>query len=93
MTPPADQRWRRSIVREVRRTVRAQRERQGLIGQSLYLGTLGLVFVLPVVAATYIGLWIDEELPGYSVRGTLSGIVIGIAIGALNVYLIVRERS
>ena len=93
MIPPADQRWRRSILREVRRTLRAQRERQGLIGESLYLGTLGLVFVLPVVAATYIGLWIDQALPGYSVRGTLSGIVIGVAIGALNVYLIVRERS
>lgn len=92
MTTPTDRHWHRSILREVRRTIRAQHERQGLIGQSLYLGTLGLVFVLPVVAATYIGLWIDEMLPGYSVRGTLSGIVIGIAIGALNVYLIVREQ-
>lgn len=92
MIAPTDRHWHRSILREVRRAVRAQRERQGLIGQSLYLGTLGLVFTLPVVAATYLGLWIDEKLPGYSVRGTLSGIVIGIAIGALNVYLMVRER-
>jgi ATP synthase protein I len=92
MTTPNDRHWHRSTLRQVRRAVRAQRERQGLIGQSLYLGTLGLVFVLPVVAATYIGLWIDEKLPGYSVRGTLSGIVAGIAIGALNVYLIIRER-
>ena len=92
MITPTHRHWHRSILREVRRTIRAQRERQGLIGQSLYLGTLGLVFMLPVVASTYIGLWIDEKLPGYSVRGTLSGIVIGIAVGALNVYLIVRER-
>ncbi|HET7331107.1 AtpZ/AtpI family protein [Dyella sp.] len=92
MNMPTNPHWHRSILREVRRAVRAQRERQGLIGQSLYLGTLGMVFVLPVVAATYIGLWIDEKLPGYSVRGTLSGIVAGIFIGALNVYLIVRER-
>ncbi|HUB90355.1 MAG TPA: AtpZ/AtpI family protein [Dyella sp.] len=92
MITPTDRHWHRSILREVRRTLRAQRERQGLIGQSLYLGTLGLVFMLPVVACTYIGLWIDEKLPGYSVQGTLSGIVIGIAVGALNVYLMVRER-
>jgi ATP synthase protein I len=92
MTTPADQHWHRSILREVRRAVRAQRERQSLLGQSLYFGTLGLVFVLPVVAAAYAGLWIDEKLPGYSVRGTLSGIVIGIATGALNVYLLARER-
>ncbi len=93
MTMPTDELWHRSILRKVRRTVRAQRDSQGLIGQSLYLGTLGLVFVLPVVAAAYFGLWIDEKLPGYSVRGTLSGIVAGIVIGALNVYLIIRERQ
>lgn len=93
MTLPANQRWHRSILREVRRVVRAQHERQNLIGQSLYLGTLGIVFVLPIVAATYIGLWIDEALPGYSVQGTLSGIILGIAVGALNVYLIVKEHD
>lgn len=93
MTISPNQRWHRSILREVRRITRAQREREGLIGQSLYLGTLGLVFVLPLVAATYLGLWIDQLLPGYSVRGTLSGIFIGLGIGALNIYLIVREHE
>ena len=41
MTTPNDRHWHRSTLREVRRAVRAQHERQGLIGQSLYLGTLG----------------------------------------------------
>lgn len=94
MTPlPADRDWHATVRRQVRRIDRARRERRGLIGQSLYLGTLGIVFVLPIVAGTYAGLWIDQQLPGYSVRGTLSGIVLGIAIGAVDVYLVVRERE
>jgi ATP synthase protein I len=91
MTTPTDRDWRDLVHRQARRIPRARRERRGLIGQSLYLGTLGIVFVLPVVAATYLGLWIDQQLPGYSVRGTLSGIVIGLVVGAIDVYLIVRE--
>ncbi len=93
MTSPADRDWRDLVHRQARRITRARRERRGLIGQSLYLGTLGIVFVLPVVAATYLGLWIDQQLPGYSVRGTLSGIVIGLVVGAIDVYLIVREDT
>lgn len=91
MPTPADRDWRNLVSRQARRIARARHERRGLIGQSLYLGTLGIVFVLPVVAATYLGLWIDQQLPGYSVRGTLSGIVIGLVVGAIDVYLIVRE--
>lgn len=93
MTLPDDRDWRDLVHRQARRIARARRERRGLIGQSLYLGTLGIVFVLPVVAGTYLGLWIDQQLPGYSVRGTLSGIVIGLVVGAIDVYLIVREDT
>ena len=52
-----------------------------------------MAFVLPLVAATYAGHWIDERLPGYSVRGTLGGIVAGLVFGAVNVYLLLRERK
>lgn len=90
MNAPNDPRWQHSVRREVRRLARARRQRRGLLGQSLYLGTLGIVFVLPLVAATYLGLWVDRQLPGYSVRGTVSGIVIGLAVGALDVYLLLR---
>lgn len=91
MPTPADRDWHALVRRQARRIDRARRERRGLIGQSLYLGTLGIVFVLPLVVATYLGLWVDEQLPGYSVRGTLSGIFIGLVVGAIDVYLIVRE--
>ena len=88
-----DPKWREAVETDADRLQRAERERSGLLRQSLFLGTLGLVFVLPLVAATYAGHWIDERLPGYSVRGTLGGIVAGLVFGAVNVYLLLRERK
>jgi len=88
-----DPKWRDAVQTDAERLQQAERDRPGLLRQTLYLGTLGLVFVLPLIAATYAGHWIDQRLPGYSVRGTLSGIFIGLALGAMNVYLLTRERK
>jgi ATP synthase protein I len=88
-----DPKWRDAVQTDAERLEQAERDRPGLLRQTLYLGTLGLVFVLPLIAATYAGHWIDQRLPGYSVRGTLSGIFIGLALGAANVYLLTRERK
>ena len=88
-----DPKWRDAVQTDAERLQQAERDRPGLLRQTLYLGTLGLVFVLPLIAATYAGHWIDQRLPGYSVRGTLSGIFIGLALGATNVYLLTRERK
>ncbi len=35
--------------------MRAERERPTLLAQTVYLGTLGLVFVLPVIVGAYLG--------------------------------------
>ena len=51
-----------------------------------------LMFVVPVVAGAYLGRWIDGLFEGYSIRFTISLIVLGVGIGAVNVYLFVRER-
>ncbi len=69
----------------------AEKERHTLMAQTVFLGTLGLVFVLPVIAGAYLGSWIDGMLEGYSIRWTLSLMFLGIVIGAVNVYLLVRE--
>jgi ATP synthase protein I len=89
----SDPKWQDAVQTDADRLQQAERDRPGLLRQTLFLGTLGLVFVLPLIAATYAGHWIDTRLPGYSVRGTLSGIFIGLALGAANVYLLVRERK
>ena len=81
------------VDRQAERLRRAERERRSLVGETVYLGTLGLLFVLPVVGGAYLGRWLDELLAGYEVRWTVSMILLGIVVGAVNVYLFVRERE
>ena len=69
----------------------AERERSTLMAQTIYLGTLGLVFVLPVIGGAYLGSWLDGMIEGYSMRWTLSLIFVGLVIGAVNVWLMVRD--
>jgi ATP synthase protein I len=85
-------RLRETIEREAERMRRAERERPGVLAQTAYLGSLAVLFILPVLAGGYLGRWIDEQLSGFSVRWTISLLLAGVAIGALNVYLFVRER-
>lgn len=79
------------VEKQVERRKKAEEERPTLLGQTVYIGTLGLLLVLPVIAGAYIGVWLDEQLAGYSVSWTVSLIVVGVFVGAVNVYLFVRE--
>ena len=79
------------VDKQARRMKQAERDRASLLRQSAYLGVLGLLFVLPVIGGAYLGRWIDGLLAGYSVRWTLSMIFLGIVVGAVNVYLFIRE--
>lgn len=85
------QELRDKVGRQASRMRKAERERDSLLAQTVFIGTLGLVFVLPVVAGAYLGRWLDGLSAGYSLRWTLSLIFLGIVVGAVNVYLMVRE--
>ncbi len=63
------------------------------IGIMFYGGTLGLLFVVPIVGGAYLGRWLDSLAAGYSVRWTVSLIVLGIGVGAYNVYRFLKERT
>ncbi len=82
---------RKQVERQARRMKKAERERPTLIGQTIYVGTLGLLFVLPVIGGAYLGKWLDTLVAGYSVRWTVSMILLGVFVGALNSYLFVKE--
>ena len=79
------------VERRARRMRKAEEEKPTIIGQTIYLGTLGLVFVLPVIAGAYLGRWLDGLADGYSLRWTLSLILLGVFIGGLNAYFLLRE--
>jgi ATP synthase protein I len=91
VTTNAGQKLKERIGVQTRRMKQAERDRPTLLGQTVFLGTLGLLFVVPVVAGAYVGQWLDGFVEGYSIRWTMSLIVLGIAIGAVNVYLLLRE--
>mgnify|MGYP001812414882 CR=1 FL=1 len=82
---------RQKVEQQARRMQKAERERPTLLGQTVYIGTLGLLFVLPVVGGAYLGHWLDGLVEGYSVRWTVSLILMGVFIGGLNVYLFIQE--
>ncbi len=86
-----DDNLRRQVEQRVKRLVRAEQERPTVLGQTVYLGTLGLLLVLPVIGGAYLGRWLDGMVSGYSIRWTISCIFLGLVIGGFNVYLLIRE--
>lgn len=82
---------RKQVERQARRMKKAEHERSTLMSQTIFIGTLGLVFVLPVVGGAYLGNWIDSLAAGYSIRWTVSLILLGVIIGVINVYFLIRE--
>lgn len=82
---------RKQVERQVRRMKKAEDERPTLICYTVYLGTLGLVFVLPVIGGAYLGNWLDKLSTGFAVQWTVSLIIVGVFVGALNVYFFLKE--
>ena len=85
------QQLQQRIDEQVERLKQAERDRPTLLAQTTYIGTLGLLMVLPVVAGAYLGRWLDSLMAGYSLRWTLSMIFLGVVVGGVNVYLYVKE--
>jgi ATP synthase protein I len=84
---------RKRVELQAQRMKQAEKDRPTLLSQTVYIGTLGLLFVLPVVGGAYLGRWLDLMVAGYSIRWTLSMIILGVITGGINVYLFVRERE
>ena len=91
MSENPENHFKQEVARKAERLERAERRKATLIGQTVYAGMIGLVFVLPIVGGAYLGRWIDDLASGYSVRWTVSMILLGIAIGGLNVYWLIKE--
>jgi ATP synthase protein I len=83
---------RQNIEKQARRMALAEKDRPTLLAQTVFLGTLALLFVLPVVGGVYLGHWIDSQIAGYSYRWTVSLLLTGVFVGAMNVYLYIRKN-
>jgi len=80
-----------SVDRQTERMKRAAENRPTLLAQTRYLGTIGILLVLPVIVGAYLGQWLDSIEPGYSVRWTVSLIFLGVVSGGVSVYLFIRD--
>ena len=79
------------VSKQVARIRKAEKDRPTLLAQTVYLGTLGLLLVLPVVVGAYLGRWLDGQVEGYSMRWTLSLILLGVGVGMFNLYRFIKE--
>jgi len=82
---------RKKLLSQAERMRQADRERPTLLAQTVYVGTLGLMFVLPTIVGAYLGCWLDKLAEGYSLHWTISLLLAGVVIGAVNVYLFIQE--
>ncbi|MEW9798608.1 AtpZ/AtpI family protein [Alteromonas sp. CYL-A6] len=80
------------VARQSRQWQKAGRDRH-FLSQLGLLGTLGLLFVIPLVAGAYLGSWLDARLEGFSTRWTVSLIIVGVFVGAFNVYFYIRDTD
>ena len=83
---------RQSVERQAQRMDQAERERGTLMSQTIFLGMLALLLVVPLILGAYLGNWLDSQGSGYSVRWTVSLILLGLAVGIFNVYRFLREH-
>ena len=83
---------RRSIEKQAGRMQKAEQERPTLMAQTVFLGMLALLLVIPLLIGAYAGLWLDSLQTGYSVRWTVSLMLAGLAVGAWNVYRFIRDH-
>lgn len=88
-----DKKLRRKLQSQVDQIRQSQKDRPTLLSQTAYIGTLGLLIILPMIGGAYLGHWLDNLVEGYSVRWTVSLIVIGVFVGGLNVFWFIKERE
>jgi ATP synthase protein I len=80
-----------AVERDIGRKKHSERSAASLLARTAYLGTLGLLLVIPMVIGAYLGNWLDGHAKGFSFSWTISLIVLGVFVGAINVILYVRQ--
>jgi len=89
--PSGEQKLQQRVEKQVQQIKQADKDRRTLLAQTAYLGTIGVMMTLPIVVGAYVGRWLDSLSTGYEVHWTVSMIFLGVVLGAVNVYLFVRE--
>ena len=88
--------FRKQLLEQTRRDVQRLNRKNSRsitwVGMLFFGGTLGLLFVVPIVIGAYFGHWLDTLTAGYSVGWTVSMIVLGIVVGGYNVFWLLQKK-
>lgn len=83
---------KKNVESSVKKMEKAKKNRQTILAQTVYLGTLGVIFILPVIMGAYLGVWLDNKMKDvFSISWTVSLIIVGVFVGAINVYYFIKE--
>ncbi|WP_457600162.1 AtpZ/AtpI family protein [Hydrogenivirga sp.] len=58
-----------------------------------YVGSVGVILLLPVVLGTYLGWWLDGRYRAGKVSWTITFMILGLMVGIYNVYRVVYRRE
>ena len=86
-----NKRWQQDVDRDSKRLKEAERSRRSILVHTIFLGSLSVLFLVPLLVGAYLGSWIDSQGEGYTVRWTINLIILGIAVGVFNVYFFIRK--
>lgn len=87
----ADQKLHEDLRSDIKKIEKAKKDKSKIFAQTAFLGTIGLLFILPIVFGGYVGIWLDNKLKGFSISWTITLIFLGVIIGAINVYFFIKE--
>ncbi|WP_051449046.1 AtpZ/AtpI family protein [Tolumonas lignilytica] len=83
--------WHQDVVRDSKRLKEAERSRRSILVHTVFLGSLSVLFLVPLLAGAYLGHWLDSLDTGYTFKWTINLIILGLAIGVFNVYFFIRK--
>lgn len=80
------------IKHDVAKNERHAMDHFSIVGQTIFLGTIGVLISVPIVAGAYIGWWLDSRSHTFSFSWTVSLILVGVGIGVFNVIYFIKEH-
>lgn len=90
---PGDQEaFRRELEAQTRRRAESEQSLRKILLGMAFLGTLAALFLFPVLAGLYLGIWLDDRSAEFQYHWTINLLLLGIVLGIVNVVLFIRER-
>jgi len=82
---------KKSVESKSKKIADAEKNKDNWFANTAFLSSLSIMLILPIIAGAYLGSWLDEQFSEYSVGWTASLVIVGVFIGAMNVYFLIQR--